>query len=103
MTSLIDPKWVARLVANEYDVGVPDGCRLMFAGHNDTYEVAVGEQRYAFRLHTRGKWWLQSESEVRFELDLLIHLHRHEVPASYPLPRRNGDLLGAIPAPEGDE
>lgn len=61
--SLVDPGWVARLVAAEYDVG---------------------------------------ESDVRFELDLLTHLHGHGVPVSYPLPRRNGDLLGTVAAPEGD-
>lgn len=99
--STVDPDWVARLVATEYDVGVPDGCRLLFAGHNDTYEVAVGGQKYAFRLHTRGKWWLEGESDVRFELDLLTYLHKHEVPVSYPLRRRNGDLLGTVHAPEG--
>jgi Ser/Thr protein kinase RdoA (MazF antagonist) len=100
--SMVDPDWIARLVATDYDVGVPDGCRILFAGHNDTYEVTVDEQKYAFRLHTRGKWWLGGESDARFELDLLTHLHRHEVPVSYPLPRRNGDLLGTVPAPEGE-
>ncbi|MFD2082749.1 homoserine kinase [Actinopolymorpha cephalotaxi] len=100
--SMVDPKWVARLVADEYDVGVPDDCRLLFAGHNDTYEVSVGDRRYAFRLHTRGKWWLRGEGDARFELDLLTHLHSHGVPVSYPMPRRNGDLLGTIPAPEGE-
>jgi Ser/Thr protein kinase RdoA (MazF antagonist) len=100
--SLVDPDWIARLVASEYDVGVPHSCRLLFAGHNDTYEVAVGGARYAFRLHTRGKWWIAGESDVSFELDLLTHLHRHEVPVSYPIPRRNGSLLGTVPAPEGE-
>jgi Ser/Thr protein kinase RdoA (MazF antagonist) len=99
---MVDPDWVARLVAAEYDVGSPDSCRLLYAGHNDTYEVAVERERYAFRLHTRGKWWLAGESDVRFELDLLTHLHRHDVPVSYPLPRRNGDLLGSVKAPEGE-
>ena len=100
--SMVDPAWITRLVADDYDVGTPEGCRLLFAGHNDTYEVAVGDSRYAFRLHTRGKWWLSGESDVRFELDLLTHLHRHDVPVSYPLPRRNGDLLGSVQAPEGE-
>jgi Ser/Thr protein kinase RdoA (MazF antagonist) len=100
--SMVDPDWVARLVAAEYDVGSPDSCRLLYAGHNDTYEVAVDAQKYAFRLHTRGKWWLTGESDARFELDLLSHLHGHDVPVSYPLPRRNGDLLGSVKAPEGD-
>ncbi len=100
--SMVDPDWVARLVAAEYDVGSPDSCRLLYAGHNDTFEVAVEGQRYAFRLHTRGKWWLAGESDLRFELDLLSHLHRHHIPVSYPLPRRNGDLLGSVQAPEGE-
>ncbi len=100
--SRVDADWIARLVATDYDVGRPTDCRLMFAGFNDTYQVTVDGQQYAFRLHTRGKWWLNGESDVRFELDLLDHLHEHRVPVSYPLPRRNGDVLGTVHAPEGE-
>jgi Ser/Thr protein kinase RdoA (MazF antagonist) len=99
--SLVDPEEIKRVVASEYDIGIPDHCRLIFAGHNDTYEIAVGTERYAFRLQSR-KWWKQGESAARFELDLLTHLHQHDVPVSYPLPRKNGDLLGVIRAPEAD-
>ncbi len=100
--SMVDPDWVARLVAVDYNVGSPDSCRLLCAGWNDTFEVAVNGQQYAFRLHRRDKWWLAGEDDVRFELDLLSHLHRHDVPVSSPLPRRNGDLLGSVQAPEGE-
>jgi hypothetical protein len=99
--SALDPTYVSELVAFDYDVGSPSDCRLLYAGHNDTYEVVVGDSRYAFRLHTRDKWWLAGESDVRYELELLTHLHAHGAPVSYPLPRRNGDLLGTLTAPEG--
>jgi Ser/Thr protein kinase RdoA (MazF antagonist) len=99
--SLVDPAEIGRVVASQYDLGVPDHCRLLYAGHNDTYEVVIGAERYAFRLQS-AKWWKQGESDARFELDLLAHLHEHDVPVAYPLPRNNGDPLGVIGAPEAD-
>lgn len=100
--SLVATEEIQRIVASEYDVGVPDRCRVIHTGHNDTYEVVIGSQRYAFRLQSEGKWWKSGESDARFELELLTHLHQYDVPVAYPLPRRNGDLLGVIRAPEGD-
>lgn len=99
--SLVDPAEIERVVASEYDVGVPARCRLVAAGHNDTYEVVVGAERYAFRLQSR-KWWKGGESDAKFEVELLEHLHQHNVPVAYPLRRKNGDLLGVIRAPESD-
>lgn len=100
--SLVDPAEIMRVVASEYDLGVPDQCRVVATGHNDTYELAIGSERYALRLQSGGKWWKGGESDARFELDLLTHLHEQDVPVAYPLPRANGDQLGVIRAPEGD-
>ncbi|HVX47726.1 MAG TPA: phosphotransferase [Mycobacteriales bacterium] len=99
--SLVDPEEIERVVGGEYDLGRPESCRLVFAGHNDTYEVRAGGRRFAFRLQSR-KWWKRGESDARFELDLLTHLHRRGVPVIQPIRRRNGDSLGSIRAPEGD-
>lgn len=99
--SLVDPVDIGRVVAEQYGLGKPDRCRLVHAGHNDTYEVGIGAEKYAFRLQS-AKWWKVGESDARFELDLLTHLHQHGVPVAYPLPRRNGDPLGIIRAPEAD-
>lgn len=97
----VDPAEISRVVATEYDVGTPGRCRLIYAGHNDTYEVVAGDRRYAFRVQSE-KWWKHGESDARFELDLLTHLHRSDVPVAYPIARRDGDLLGVIRAPDAD-
>lgn len=99
--SLVDPAEIERIVADQYGLGRPDRCRLVFAGHNDTYEVGIGARKYAFRLQSE-KWWKSGESDARFELDLLTHLHAQGVPVAHPLPRTNGDTLGVIRAPEAD-
>ncbi len=85
----------ASLVAAEYGFGAPGACRLMQANRNDTYAVEIAGQRFALRIYElRDKWWIAGESDLRFELDLLNHLHGENVPVSFPLPRRNGDVLG---------
>lgn len=99
--SLADPVEIGRVVADQYGLGRPDHCHLIHAGHNDTYEVRIGVERYAFRLQS-AKWWKVGEADARFELELLAHLHQHGVPVVYPLPRKNGDPLGVIRAPEAD-
>lgn len=99
--SLVDPAEIARIVAEQYRLGNPDQCDLVSAGHNDTYEVRIGAESYAFRLQS-ANWWKVGEGDARFELELLTHLHQNGVPAAYPLPRKNGDLLGVIRAPEAE-
>ena len=85
---------VASLVATEYDIGTPDACYLMQSGLNDTYAVDIAGNFFALRLHGAQKWWIAGQEDLRFELDLLIFLHAQGLPISYPLPRRNGALLG---------
>lgn len=94
---------IQRLVEYEYGIGKPNHCRLMHGGWgiNDTYEVGYIDGRsYVLRLqshpHAQKKDWMTGESDLRFELDLLTHLHYHDVSVSYPLPRRNGDLFGSF-------
>lgn len=85
---------VASLVAAEYDLGIPDACRLMHSGLNDTYAVEIAGQCYALRLHGIDKWWIEGRGDLCFELELLNHLRAEGVPVSYPLPRRCGAFLG---------
>jgi homoserine kinase type II len=90
------------LVATEYDVGLPTACRLMMSAVNDTYAVEVGSSCYALRLHGKNRPWIAGESDLRFELELLDHLHAEGAPVSVPVRRRNGDSLGHLAMPAGD-
>lgn len=93
---MADRSAITALVQREYRLGTPSGCVLVSQGMNDVYRIDLPGGPYVLRLHGAGKWWLTEEPDFRFELDLLVHLHRHGVPVSYPVPRSNGDTLGRI-------
>ena len=61
---------------------------------NDVYRIDFPGAPYVLRVQGQGKWWLKGEPDLRFELDLLTHLHVHGVPVSHPVARSNGDFLG---------
>jgi Ser/Thr protein kinase RdoA (MazF antagonist) len=92
---------VLRLVQAEYDLPAPLTGSLLRRGFNDHYAVDAGGTRYLFRLYLRQKYWLSGMEELQWEVDLLEHLRRDGIPVSHPLPRRNGEFLGAVEAPEG--
>lgn len=83
-----------------YDLQAPITCRLRLAGDNDTYLVRAGNTRYVLRVYFP-RYWIQSEADHRFELDWLAFLHVRGLPVSCAIPRRDGELLGRIAAPEG--
>jgi Ser/Thr protein kinase RdoA (MazF antagonist) len=89
------------LLEAHYDLPSPIACRLRFVGDNDTYLVRAGETRYALRAYRFGRSWIKGESDYRFELNWLAFLHARGLPVSYPIRRRDGELLGKIAAPEG--
>jgi len=93
---MIDNSEITDLVAREYRLGTPTGCALLSQGMNEVYRVDCPDGPYVLRVHGPGKWWLRSEGDLRFELELLTHLRQHEVPVSSPVPRVNGDSLGVL-------
>jgi Ser/Thr protein kinase RdoA (MazF antagonist) len=97
----VQPDTVARLVTADYDVGPVSVCRHLFTSVNHTYRLKAGNSCYAVRVHGRNKWWIGSDKELLFELDLLHHLHSHDVPVSYPIPTREGQPLSTIDTPAG--
>src|SRR5439155_16456801 len=89
------------LLEVDYDLQPPITCRLRFVGDNDTYLVRAGDTQYALRIYRFGRYWIRGEADYRFELDWLSFLHARGLPVSYPIPRRDSELLGRIAAPEG--
>ena len=85
---------ISALVEREYRFGAPSACVVISQGMNDVYRIDFPDAPYVLRVQGLGKWWLKGESDLRFELDLLTHLHVHGMPVSYPVPRSNGDSLG---------
>lgn len=84
----------------DYTIGDVVQCRLHIGGVNDVYVVEMqAGKKYVLKVYSFG--W-RSASQVRYELDLLAHLQRNRAAVSRPVPRRGGDLLFPIPAPEGE-
>jgi len=99
--SLIAANSVSDLVTTAYDLVPPITCRLLSANANDHYLITSATNKYIFRIYHRDKYWLSSTAHYRFELDWLSYLHQQQLPVSYPLPQRDGDVLGVLAAPEG--
>ncbi|WP_173161582.1 phosphotransferase enzyme family protein [Phytohabitans suffuscus] len=73
--SLLHAEDLAQLVEREYAIAAPVRVSLLNRGFNDTYLVTdVEGGRRALRVYNREKYWIRSESDLRFELDLLEHL-----------------------------
>lgn len=81
-----------------YDIGTPLKSRFVSNGLNDTYEVVTDIGKFILRIY-KHQW--RTESEIRFELDLLAYLKDCSMPVSHPIPRRDGEWLTELKAPEG--
>lgn len=85
-------------VAEWYDIGTPLRSKFVCNGLNDTYSVDTDRGTYILRIYKHG--W-RTESAIRFELDLLMHLQHQDIPVSAPIMRRDGEWLTKLQAPEG--
>jgi Ser/Thr protein kinase RdoA (MazF antagonist) len=96
LNTLLDADTLSPLVASEYELAAPIACTFLRRGFNDHYVVEAAGERYILRLYFQGKYYIESEADFRFELDLLDFLHSQGVPVANALRRRDGDLLGAL-------
>jgi Ser/Thr protein kinase RdoA (MazF antagonist) len=101
--SLLHADDLAQLVEREYAIAAPVKVSLLNRGFNDTYLVTdVAGDRRVLRVYNREKYWIRSESDLRFELDLLEHLATAGLGVIRPYQRTVGDRLGRLTAPEGE-
>src|SRR5712692_10508897 len=70
-------------------------------GFNDHYRVRTGDRQFVLRIYFNGKYYIESISDFRFELELLAFLHESGIPVSSPIKRKDGDLIGVLDAPQG--
>ncbi|MEQ4304958.1 phosphotransferase [Plantactinospora sp. B6F1] len=101
--SLLHAEDLAQLVEREYAIAAPVRVNLLNRGFNDTYLVTDADGgRRVLRIYNREKYWIRSESDLRFELDLLEHLAAAGLGVIRPYQRTLGDRLGRLTAPEGE-
>jgi Ser/Thr protein kinase RdoA (MazF antagonist) len=101
--SLLHTDDLARLVEREYALAGPVTVSLLNRGFNDTYLVTdIQGDRRVLRVYNRDKYWIRSESDLHFELDLLEHLAAAGLGVIRPYQRTAGERLGRLTAPEGE-
>lgn len=98
LSSVLSPDALEVEIGRTYFIGVITECTLLRAYVNDVYAVKTQSGRFIIKVY-RANW--RTESELRYELDLLIHLHQCGVGVSLPIHRKDGGLLHPILAPEG--
>jgi Ser/Thr protein kinase RdoA (MazF antagonist) len=96
--SILSTKALMAEILPDYDIGTPMECKLLNRGLNDTYLVKTTTEKYILRVYRAG--W-RSHSDIRYELEALLHLKRLNVSVSAPVPRRDGEFLHSVSAPEG--
>ncbi|MAF08964.1 hypothetical protein CMK11_00800 [Candidatus Poribacteria bacterium] len=85
-------------VLSRYHLDETLTCEFMGAGLNDTYRVRSGASTCYLRVYAHG--W-RERHDIGAEVELLNHLHRHELPVSYPIATRDGDYIVPLNAYEG--
>jgi len=89
---------VKELILSDYDLGEIETCKFHCRGVNDTYQIKSKIERYALRVYS---YQLHSFEEIESEINIIQHLHSHKIPVGFPVPLRNGKMIGHIQSPEG--
>jgi Ser/Thr protein kinase RdoA (MazF antagonist) len=86
-------------VSRAYSIEPLLDCALLRSYVNDVYVLHGDTTTYILKVYRAG--W-RSWSEIAYELDVLTHLTAKGVAVAAPLPRRDGQLIGTLSAPEGN-
>jgi Ser/Thr protein kinase RdoA (MazF antagonist) len=96
--SILSASALLSYVQERYEIGDAIECQFLNYGLNDTYLLRTSSSKYILRVY-RMRW--RSLSDILYELDMLLHLHRKSVPVSFPLLMRDGSLFSTLNALEG--
>jgi Ser/Thr protein kinase RdoA (MazF antagonist) len=96
--STLSPSAVVTHISREYELGDLTSSDFLARGLNDTYRVQASDKSYAFRVYRAG--W-RTQSDIQYELDILLHLDRKGISVSTPIVGKDRRLLYPIEQPEG--
>jgi Ser/Thr protein kinase RdoA (MazF antagonist) len=99
--STFSAAYLADYVQTNYNLTAPVECILWSPGFNDHYLIRTATQKYMLRVYRHEKYWVKSVDDIRFELELLQHLHARNIGVIHPIARADSDFLGTLEAPEG--
>lgn len=90
------PEALVAAVTDRYHLLAPVECTLIRNGFNDHYHVTTRDGEYVLRLYLNRKYYISSEDDFRFELELLRFTKEHGAPVVAALPDRDGSLLSVL-------
>ncbi|MDB5084231.1 MAG: hypothetical protein JWN30_1117 [Bacilli bacterium] len=96
--SVISSRALLSVINQNYDLGEGIDCRFLTSGLNDTYFMKTSAGKFIVRIY-KVDW--RTLADIRFEIDLLIHLRDNQIPVSAPIAKKDGDFVIEIDAPEG--
>ncbi len=95
--STLDPGALARFIGQQYGIGGAT-VKLLLRGVGDTYLATTPKNKFIIRVYRPSH---RTEEQVREEVNFLLALKENKVPAAYPIPDKNGNIIQSIVAAEG--
>ena len=97
--SIPSPSSLTNKIELEYKIPKIIQSRFFSSGFNDTYQFVTESGVVYYGRIYRINW--RTLDDIRYELDMLNHLHDKGVPVAWPICRKNGRFFFAIDTPEG--
>jgi Ser/Thr protein kinase RdoA (MazF antagonist) len=97
-SSILSAIGLNSFLREKYKLTDSSTCSLIKAGINHTYLVTDNSTKYVFRLYSFN--W-RTGHEIAEELRLIGHLHKNNIPVSYPVADGQGQFILELAAPEG--
>jgi len=96
--STLSMEGIEALVRRCYDLNEPLECTFFCRGVSDTYRISTPEQRFALKVY-RARW--RTREAIEWEMATLKHMDLRGVEVAMSVPRRNGQIITNVRAPEG--
>jgi Ser/Thr protein kinase RdoA (MazF antagonist) len=96
--SILSAQALIARVLPDYDIQPVTKCVFLSPGLNDTYLVNTQDSKYILRVYRIG--W-RSLTDILYELEALLHLKHKGISVSVPIPKKDGNLVSTVMAPEG--
>ena len=98
IASILSQTELGKFITEKYQLEGNFHCKLFRTGVNHTYFISDAKTAYAVRVYCHN--W-KTKVEIHQELELLNLLKDNNIPISFPIPDKTGNLIQQIDAPEG--
>jgi len=91
--TVIGKEKITDVVSKYYNVGAISKCDLIRAGFNHNYLVEAEKGKFVLRVYLNNKYYIRSEKDFYFELELLKYLIEQGLPVAKPVSNCEEKLL----------